>query len=96
MKKQWNLLEPDPAVVANLSRKLNCHPITATVMVNRNIITASDAHDFLTISLGKMRSPFSLKDMEAAVDRIYAAITGNERILIFGDYDVDGITATAI
>jgi len=96
MKKQWNLLEPDPEVVANLSRNLNCHPITATVMVNRSIMTASDAHDFLTISLGKMRSPFSLKDMEAAVNRIYAAITGNERILIFGDYDVDGITATAI
>jgi single-stranded-DNA-specific exonuclease len=96
MKKKWNMLGPNPDVVGKLSRKLNCHPITAAVLVNRNILTASDAHDFLSISLKNIRPPFSLKDMNAAVNRIYAAITGNEKILIFGDYDVDGITATVI
>jgi len=96
MKKQWNMLNPDPANVRELSQKLNCHPVTAMVMANRNIKTPSDAHRFLKVSLNNLRQPSSLKDIDAAVKRIYAAITGNQKILIFGDYDVDGITATTI
>ena len=96
MKKHWNMLDPNPDVVADLSRRLNCHPITAAILVNRNILTTSDAHEFLSVSLKNLRSPFSLKDVDAAVDRIYAAIIAKEKILIFGDYDVDGITATVI
>ena len=96
MKKHWNLLDPDLEVIEDLTRELNCHPITATVMANRGIVTPADARDFLTISFNKMRSAFSLKDMDAAVCRIYKAITDKEKILVFGDYDVDGITATVI
>jgi len=90
------MLNPDPANVRELSQKLNCHPVTAMVMANRNIKTPSDAHRFLKVSLNNLRQPSSLKDIDAAVKRIYAAITGNQKILIFGDYDVDGITATTI
>ena len=54
------------------------------------------ASNFLAPSLHRVRSPFALKDMDAAVNRISRAITENEKILIFGDYDVDGITATAV
>ena len=96
MKKHWHFLKPDPSIVKKLSRKLNCHPVTAAVLANRNILTASDAGDFLTVSLNNLRPPSSLIDMEAAVDRIYAAIKGKQKILIFGDYDVDGVTSTVI
>ena len=88
--------QPDPGVVEKLSRELNYHPLTATVLVNRDIFTLTDAQSFLNISLSDLRSPFSLKDMDAAVNRIHKAIIENEKILIFGDYDVDGVTAVVI
>ncbi len=90
------MLQPDPAAVRELSKKLNCHPVTATVLANRNIKTQSDAHRFLKVSLTDLRPPSSLKGTDAAVKRIYEAITGKQKILIFGDYDVDGITATVV
>jgi single-stranded-DNA-specific exonuclease len=96
MKKLWHMQQPDPETVTRLSKSLHCHPITAALLVNRNIISEKDALEFLNVSLKDIRSPFALKDMEAAVSRIYSAVTENESILIFGDYDVDGITATAI
>ena len=90
------MLQPDPAVVRELSQKLNCHPVTAAVLVNRNIETQSDASHFLQVSLNNLRPPSSLKDTDTAVERIYNAITGKQKILLFGDYDVDGITATVV
>jgi single-stranded-DNA-specific exonuclease len=83
-------------MIKTLSAHLHCHPITAAVLINRNLTSAEAASNFLTPSLHRVRSPFDLKDMDAAVNRIYRAITGNEKILIFGDYDVDGISATAV
>ena len=88
--------QPDPGVVEKLRRELNYHPLTAAVLVNRDIFTLTDARGFLNISLSNLRSPFSLKDMDAAVNRIHKAIIENEKILIFGDYDVDGVTAVVI
>ena len=90
------MLQPDPAAVRELSQKLNCHPVTAAVLANRNIKTPADARHFLKISLNNLRPPASLKGMAAAVKRIDDAITGNQKILIFGDYDVDGITSTVV
>jgi single-stranded-DNA-specific exonuclease len=96
MKKKWHLLQPDAGMAKKLSERLHCHPVTAAVLINRNLTSAKAASNFLTPSLHRMRSPFELKDMDVAVNRIYRAIVGNEKILIFGDYDVDGITATAV
>ncbi len=96
MQKTWHIRQPDPESVKRLRRTLNCHPITAAVLINRQIHSEKEASDFLNVSLNNIRSPFSLKDMETAVRRIYAAIKGNQNILIFGDYDVDGVTATAL
>ena len=96
MQQKWNILQPDPATTKKLSAHLHCHPVTAAVLVNRNLTSAKAASNFLTPSFHRVRSPFSLKDMDAAVGRIFRAITENEKILIFGDYDVDGITATAV
>ena len=96
MKKQWNILEPDPRTVRELSKQLSCHPVTAAVLANRKICSPTDAHQFLEASFSHLRPPFALRDMEAAVKRIYDAVTGRQKILIFGDYDVDGVTATVI
>jgi single-stranded-DNA-specific exonuclease len=96
MKKYWQLLQPDIDVVEKIRRELQCNPVIATILVNRKIISKDNALRFLRPSLNNMRPPCSIKDMDAAVKRIYSAIIGHEKILIFGDYDVDGITATTI
>ncbi len=96
MERNWQILQPDPNAVARLAKDLKCHPVTAAVLINRQILTVDRARDFLTASLTNLPAPFALKDMDVAVERIAAAIAGKEKILIFGDYDVDGITATVI
>jgi single-stranded-DNA-specific exonuclease len=96
MKQKWHILQPDAELIKKLSTHLRCHPITAAVLVNRNLTSVKAASNFIVPSLHRVRSPFALKDMDAAVNRIYRAITQNEKILIFGDYDVDGVTATAV
>ena len=96
MKKKWDLLHPDADRVKQMSSRLHCHPVTAAVLINRNLTSAEEASNFLTTSLNQMRPPFALKDMDAAVNRICRAIKDKEKILIFGDYDVDGISATAV
>jgi single-stranded-DNA-specific exonuclease len=96
MEKKWQILQPDAETVNNLSVSLHCHPITAILLVNRNLTSAQEASSFVTSPLSEVRTPFNLKDMDVAVQRIYRAIIDNENILIFGDYDADGITATAV
>jgi single-stranded-DNA-specific exonuclease len=96
MKKNWQILQPDIQSVTNLCDILKCHRITATLLVNRKIDNVESALKFLNPSLNNIRSPFSIKDMDTAVCRIYKAIKNSEKILIFGDYDVDGITSTSI
>ncbi len=96
MKKDWQILQPDTQSVKNLCDTLKCGPVTATILVNRKIDTTESALKFLNPSFQDLRSPFSIKDMDTAVRRIYKAIRDSEKILIFGDYDVDGITSTSI
>jgi len=96
MKKHWQMLQPDIGSVRKISNALKCNLIIASILINRNIVSVEDAFDFLNPSLNNMRSPFSIKGINTAVSRIYSAISNNENILIFGDYDVDGITATTI
>ncbi|RLB81188.1 MAG: single-stranded-DNA-specific exonuclease RecJ [Deltaproteobacteria bacterium] len=96
MKKEWQILRPDRRSVEKLTGILNCHPAIASILVNRKIVSPKDASNFLSASLNHLSPPFTLKDMDIAIHRILRAITHNEKILIFGDYDVDGITATTI
>jgi len=96
MKKHWQILQPDIGSVKKISNVLKCNPIIASILINRNIVSVEDAFDFLNPSFNNMRPPFSIKGINTAVSRIYSAIINNEKILIFGDYDVDGITATTI
>jgi single-stranded-DNA-specific exonuclease len=96
MKKEWQILQPDIHLVEKLCGMLNCHPAVASILINRNIFSTEDVSNFFNTSLSQLRPPFSIKDMDVAVDRILTAIERKEKILIFGDYDVDGVTATSI
>jgi len=96
MNKKWEILAPDKILIKSICRQVKCSPITASILVNRNIVKSEHIHNFLNPSLSNIRSPFSIKDLDIATRRICDAITGNEKILIFGDFDVDGVTATVI
>lgn len=96
MQQNWNILSPDPEQVSVLAESLGCHPVFATVLINRGICNQDQAAAFLKPSLAHVRSPFLMKDVDRAVERILVAIRRGEKVLIFGDYDTDGITATAV
>jgi len=96
MEKRWQLLTPDPDLVRLLCGELGCHPVVATLLANRGMRTPDQAQSFLNPSLSHLRPPNGLADLEPAVQRIVRAITAREPILVFGDYDVDGTTATAV
>ncbi|NNF99841.1 MAG: single-stranded-DNA-specific exonuclease RecJ [Desulfobacteraceae bacterium] len=96
MNAQWEIQRPDEGLVHSIKTALNCTSITATVLANRQIESAEEAMSVWHPGLDQLRSPFSMKGIAEAVDRLHHAITKKERILIFGDYDVDGITGTVI
>jgi single-stranded-DNA-specific exonuclease len=94
-QKRWRVNRADPARVDHLFRSLKIHPVLCQILVQRGIDTFEAAHDFFRPSLDKLHDPFLMKDMELAVDRILEAFGSSEKILVFGDYDVDGTTAVA-
>jgi len=96
MNMIWDILEPDPVTVRRLASALAIDPLVATVLVNRQITSMAAAKAFLEPSLGHIKPPGVIKDIERAARRLIQALKGNEKILIFGDYDVDGVTATAL
>jgi single-stranded-DNA-specific exonuclease len=96
MKKIWRTREPAPAVQAGLSNALNITKVTAQLLINRGVRTPEEAAEFLNCSMSSCHDPFLLKDMEKAVARIRKAISGKEKMLVYGDYDVDGMTSVAM
>jgi len=96
MNRRWQYRKPDPALVERFYHALSCTETTATLLANRNLRTVDEARDFLQPSLQQLRSPLGIRDLPRAVERIVAAIDKAEEILVFGDYDVDGVTATAV
>ncbi len=96
MKKQWRLKSVDPLAVDQISRQSGCHPVVAAILVNRGITTVSEMRRFLNPSWTQLQAMDRLVDADKAVERIAGAIYQQENILIFGDYDVDGITATTL
>jgi single-stranded-DNA-specific exonuclease len=82
--------------VQNLRQALNIHPILCRLLVQRGIKSFGDAKDFFRPDLSQLHDPFLMKDMDAAVERLARAINRKERILLYGDYDVDGTTAVAM
>ncbi|HLN20493.1 MAG TPA: single-stranded-DNA-specific exonuclease RecJ [Bacteroidales bacterium] len=97
MEKKWVVKEKgEVAVVKQLASALNISDSLANLMVQRNIKTPSEANAFFSPSLEYLHDPFLMKDMNIAVDRLSTAVKKNEKILVYGDYDVDGTTAVAL
>jgi single-stranded-DNA-specific exonuclease len=90
------LREANSAVSAQLQREADLSPLFAQLLASRGIETAEQARKFLSPSLADLHSPYAMHGMQAAVDRLLAAIANQEQVLIYGDYDVDGTTATVI
>ena len=94
---KWNFPEiQDPQSVSLLSDELKIHPILSSILVNRSIITPDDAKKFLWPTLSELHNPFLMKDMQKGVERVIQAIHNKQRIAVYGDYDVDGITSLVI
>ena len=97
MEKRWIIKKKgDPAVIKQLSNVLGISEALANLMVQRNITTSDEALAFFEPDLGYLHDPFMMKDMNVAVERISTAVKKNEKILVYGDYDVDGTTAVAL
>lgn len=94
--KKWIEKEGDPAVEATLVQSLGISPLMARLLVNRNIKSVEEARPFLNGTIDDLHDPFLMKDMDKAVERIRRAVDGGERVVIYGDYDVDGITGAAL
>ncbi len=79
-----------------LAEKLECHPVLAMLLAARGICDPDQARFFLNPDFTRLTDPFMLKDMDKAVARIHTAVVNHEKILVFGDFDSDGVTATAL
>lgn len=95
MIKRWNILNADPVTCQSLHEALKINPVLCKILVQRGITTFEKAKDFFRPSLENLYDPYLMKDMEKAVQRILQAMENNEKILVFGDYDVDGTTSVA-
>jgi len=94
--KKWVIRHADTdtaSAVLDISQELGIHPIVAELLCQRGYKTLERAKQFLTMETERLWDPLSMKDMDKAVERIQRAIRQGERILIFGDYDVDGVTS---
>lgn len=96
MEKQWKINGPDLQAKDELREKLNVDRIISRLLQLRNVFSYEDAKTFFRPSLQHLHDPFLMKGMETAVQRINEAISRNEKVLIFGDYDVDGTTAVSV
>lgn len=96
MNQRWILASPDPVATDSLARALQIPRAIAGILVARGYRDAEAARQFLAPQLRQLRDPFELPDMKPATDRVLAAIAGQQRIVIYGDYDVDGVTSSAL
>ncbi len=97
MRKRWVVNSPpEEKKVEELAKKINCNHIITNLLLQRGIESVEAAQVFFTPSLNMLHDPFLMKDMDKAVERLDKAIAHDEKILIYGDYDVDGTTAVAL
>ena len=97
METKWILNQSvDKQQVAEIVKVLNIDENLATLLVQRGITNYEEAKTFFRPSLSQLHDPFLMKDMDKAVDRVLKAINDNEKLLVYGDYDVDGTTAVAV
>jgi single-stranded-DNA-specific exonuclease len=97
MGLKWEfVLPPKEKLVREINSQLNLNPIIVRILASRNIDTPAKIERFLNSSLNDLCDPYLLSQTDIAVERIIRALRENEKMMIFGDYDVDGITATAL
>lgn len=97
MEKRWAQVEHgEQETIDQLALELNIDPCLATILVQRGIKTFEQARYFFRPTLNQLHDPFLMKDMEQAIIRISSAIANQEKIMVYGDYDVDGTTAVAL
>ncbi len=96
MEKKWILRQTDELLVDQLQNQLKIHPALCALLEQRGVGNYEEAKDFFRTSENQLHDPFKMKGMAEAVSRIHQAIAAGERILIYGDYDVDGTTAVAV
>ncbi len=94
--REWVIEKPEKSLVRYLSERLSISEISSILLINRGIVEPSEAEKFLYPDISSMDDPFSLPDMERAVDRVIEAINRQEKIIIYGDYDADGVTSVAL
>ncbi len=96
---KWTYEEPtadETAAATALAREVNIHPALGRLLLKRGIKTATEARRFFRPQLSDLHDPFLMNDMQVAVDRLNQALGRKERIMVYGDYDVDGCTAVAL
>ena len=99
MNYQWKHFQPTDEQAKraeHLAGMLNLHPVIGTLLVERGVETVEEAKQFFRPQLTQLHDPFLFKDMKAAINRLNEALGRKERILVYGDYDVDGVTAVAL
>ena len=96
MNKKWQIYETDENKIQEISQKYNLNKLLSTILANRNIIDEKDIKQFLSPTRKDFHDPFLIHDMEKAVARIIEAIKKQEKVTIYGDYDVDGITSIIV
>lgn len=96
MLKRWTIKKHDRAEVLRLAEKIKVSPLIAALLISRGYETEEKARKFLNPSYDDLHDPYFLKGMKTAVERILKAIENGEKILIWGDYDVDGTTGTVV
>lgn len=96
MKKLWKMSPPNKELQESLSRELDVLPVTAQLLINRGLVDCGKAFSFLSPDLRSLHDPFLMKDMDKAVKRIATALQKREKIAIYGDYDVDGVSSSAL
>ena len=96
MNKKWQIYETDECKVKEIEEKYKLNKLLATILVNRNITKEQDIKLFLEPTRADFHDPFMMIDMRPAVDRIKKAIKNKEKVTIYGDYDVDGITSITV
>ena len=96
MNKKWQIYQSDYEKIKELQEKYNINKLLATILSNRGIIEEKQIKKFLDPKRTDFYNPFLMPDMGSAVNRILKAIENNEKIIIYGDYDVDGITSVTV
>jgi len=96
MNKKWEICENNQELVKEIAKKHKISELLANVLVNRNIVSDEDIKIFLNPTRENFHDPYLMPDMKVAIDRIEKAIENHEKTIIYGDYDVDGITSITV